>query len=195
MPTGYTADVATGKITTFKDFALTCARGFGALLILRDEPSDAPIPDELTPSDWHKNELEIAEAELKRLKNLTTDEKFAEYQKDCREQLDWHLEYERDKAERKQRYETMLDDVYSWNPPTREHDGLKAFMANQLKSSIDFDCSPSKPPELLMYGDWYRKALDDAQWKIDYHTTEYHNEVERCKENAKWIRDLKESLE
>jgi hypothetical protein len=47
MPTGYTAPIADGM--TFEQFALGCARAFGALVTMRDEPSDAPIPERLEP--------------------------------------------------------------------------------------------------------------------------------------------------
>lgn len=38
MPTGYTADVQTGKIKTLREFALTCARNFGIAILQREEP-------------------------------------------------------------------------------------------------------------------------------------------------------------
>jgi hypothetical protein len=38
MPTGYTAGVADGTITEFREYALLCARAFGACIMLRDEP-------------------------------------------------------------------------------------------------------------------------------------------------------------
>lgn len=37
MPTGYTASVQEGKVTEFRDFAMECARAFGALVMMRDE--------------------------------------------------------------------------------------------------------------------------------------------------------------
>lgn len=40
MPTGYTADIKDG--ITFRDFALRCARAFGATIMQRDE--DISIP-------------------------------------------------------------------------------------------------------------------------------------------------------
>ena len=44
MPTGYTAGILEGE--TFEQYALQCAKAFGALVMMRDEPSDAPIPDQ-----------------------------------------------------------------------------------------------------------------------------------------------------
>ena len=64
MPTGYTADVMDGKVTDFKLFAMQCARAFGALVIMRDEPLNAEIPDEFSPSNYHFQELEQARERL-----------------------------------------------------------------------------------------------------------------------------------
>ena len=38
MPTGYTLDLYNGKDITFEEFVLKCARAFGALIDMRDEP-------------------------------------------------------------------------------------------------------------------------------------------------------------
>ncbi len=62
MPTGYTADIAKG--ITFQQYAWSCARAFGALVMMRDEPSDAPIPEAFTPSDYHVKALAEARAKL-----------------------------------------------------------------------------------------------------------------------------------
>ncbi len=48
MPTGYTDAVKDG--ITFDQFVLGCARGMGALVMMRDEPSGTPIPERFEPS-------------------------------------------------------------------------------------------------------------------------------------------------
>ena len=63
MPTGYTADVADGKITEFTEYALQCARAFGACIMLRDDPVSSEIP-EFEPSDYSAKELAEAEKDL-----------------------------------------------------------------------------------------------------------------------------------
>jgi len=57
MPTGYTYPVVEGKITEFSDFALSCARAFGALITMRDDPHDTPIPETFEPSDYNAKKL------------------------------------------------------------------------------------------------------------------------------------------
>lgn len=53
MPTGYTAAVEDGTITEFDDFAWQCARAFGALIMMRDDPMSAPIPQKFEPTAEH----------------------------------------------------------------------------------------------------------------------------------------------
>src|SRR5438309_7441629 len=74
MPTGYTADVGNGKVTDFATFALTCARGFGALITMRDDPMDAEIPDEF-PVDEYAMRAYIADSErLNELRAMDAEE-------------------------------------------------------------------------------------------------------------------------
>ena len=72
MPTGYTAAIADG--VTFEQFALNCARAFGALIDMRDEPSDAPIPERFEPSNYHEKKIAEINDELVRLKEMSQDE-------------------------------------------------------------------------------------------------------------------------
>jgi hypothetical protein len=59
MPTGYTAKLYDGD-QKFQDFAMECARAFGALIEMRDEPMNAKIPETFEPSEHHVNGLERA---------------------------------------------------------------------------------------------------------------------------------------
>ena len=56
MPTEYTDAIADG--ISFNDFMMKCARGMGALIMMSDEPSDAPILEQFEPSDYCSTLLE-----------------------------------------------------------------------------------------------------------------------------------------
>lgn len=64
MPTGYTAPIYEGKQITFPEFAMQCARAFGALIDMRDDPMDSPIPDAFVPDTYHARELVKAREQL-----------------------------------------------------------------------------------------------------------------------------------
>lgn len=72
MPTGYTAAIADG--ISFTNYAMGCARAFGALIEMRDEPSDAPIPEEFKPSTYHLEELQKAQKKLHNLCKMSFGE-------------------------------------------------------------------------------------------------------------------------
>jgi hypothetical protein len=60
MPTGYTNKIYNGDKVTFPEYALTCARAFDALVMMRDDDNDAEIPNEFKPSLYSAGK--IAEA-------------------------------------------------------------------------------------------------------------------------------------
>lgn len=196
MPTGYTAPVQDGKITEFRDFALQCARAFGALVEMRDEPMDAPIPEELKPSRYHDEAVVEAKAELAALERMSASacEALAEkhYQRYVREAE----AFVKRQAQVRQRYEAMLAKVEAWTAPTRDHEGLKKFMADQLTESIRFDCgyTPEKPRR-LSGAQWRTQERARLKRDISYHTAEGKKEVQRAKERTAWVKALRESLE
>jgi len=76
MPTGYTATLME-KNQTFPEFIMGCARAFGALIMMRDDPNDATIPDKFEPSDYHAKGIIKAREKLAKLKAMTDGEKLA----------------------------------------------------------------------------------------------------------------------
>jgi hypothetical protein len=193
MPTGYTADVQSGKVTEFPDFAMQCARAFGALIMMRDDPADAPIP-EFQPSDYHSKALATAEADVARLSAMTAEqaqtEADAEHAKAVRQNNEWNAE----KAACRERYEAMILKVDAWTPPTPDHNGLKEFMLKQLRESIDFDCRPYDEPKALPGAEWLEKAKARAARSVEYHRDEHAAEVKRTADRNAWVRNLRESL-
>lgn len=196
MPTGYTADVGDGKVTDFATFAMQCARAFGALITMRDEPSNAQIPDEFAPHDFHAKRLAEAKAELARLQALTVDQQTAEADAAHRSAVASWDRYEADKAAKRSRYETMLASVEAWRPPTADHAGMKKFMREQLTESIRFDCGPSygARPVPRSRLQWYDDALAKARRDVEYHEAEHAKEVERAKSRTAWVKALRASL-
>src|SRR5665213_2401224 len=64
MPTGYTSKLYEGKDQSFNEFVMRCARAFGALITMRDDPSDAPIPDEFTADSYYSERIATTTREL-----------------------------------------------------------------------------------------------------------------------------------
>ena len=191
MPTGYTTDIYNGKDVSFRDFALTCARQFGACIMQRDDPADEK-PKIMPEESYHTEELK----KLGKFKKPTKAE-FEKYVKikiaDCKETID--------KMKKLQKaYTIKIKEAQNWNPPTPEHEGLKKFMIQQLTDSMQFDCnydhyeSELKKLNEITYDDYVNKQKKHHKWKIKYHTDYLEKDLNGIRQRNKWIQDLYNSL-
>ena len=196
MPTGYTAPVADGTITTLRAFALQCARAFGATISMRDDPQDAEIPDKFEPSDFYAKSLQAALARLRHLNGLSPIDAQREMQQQHSRHLARWREHSWDDARQRVRYNAMLQAVESWEPPTPEHDGLHDFMHKQLSESIAFDCGGKymHMPRLQRWPEWLAEQIAEAERDIDYHAEHQVAENERAATRTAWVRELRASL-
>lgn len=193
MPTGYTYPVIEGKITEFSDFALSCARAFGALITMRDDPHDAPIPETFEPSDYSAKKLEEAKSRLAELNQMTVAAAEAAASAAFEAAMKSHQEYEDRETAGERRLETMLAKVKAWTPPTANHVEMKNFMVEQL--TISKRGSYRSPVPTKMSGkDWLVAEIEKAHRDIGYHAAEHAKEVERAAGRTEWVRQLRGSL-
>ena len=200
MPTGYTAPIYEGeKDFTFNKFVMRCARNFGAMMELRDEPlnSEVDFDKHFQPSDYHKKRLEQVEKEYQMfLDNPPTEDELGKrFDEKVKQSQDEYIERIKRSEMLLNRYEEMFKKVDEWEPPTSEHFTLKRFMINQLKESIEFDCNVYEPEEGTReeYIRFYMSP-DYLLKEIAYHKEEYSEEVERCNQRKQWVMQLMDSL-
>lgn len=193
MPTGYTYPVADGKITEFSDFALSCARAFGALITMRDDPSDALIPEEFKPSDYSEKRLAESHARLAEIQGMSVEQVKAAAQAAYDEAMASHLKYEAGEELAEQRLNAMREKVMEWSPPTAEHVGLKDFMIEQINVSRR-GTYRSKPPEQTTPAEWQRAQIETLHKDIAYNAGEQAKEVERARGRTEWVKTLRASL-
>lgn len=193
MPTGYTHKIADG--ITFKEFAMDCARAFGACIDLRD--SSEPIPEKFEANTkYHEDAIALASKELNNLLALSDDQihslAFAANEKDYNDKI----RYWKNKQELKQKYLNMLDEVKAWEPPSSNHHEMKKFMMNQIIESIKFDCGKDEQPvkEIVNPKEWKKEMVEHYTWSVNYHTEEMKKEIERVNDRNIWIKQLRESL-
>jgi hypothetical protein len=196
MPTGYTAYIGEG--IEFKDWVLKCARAFGALIEMRDDSLDTPIPEEFKPSDYHLKKIEEVENELQSIKLMTLEELDLKAREEYQEEINAKEDGIRKDNELRDKYIEMLSKVKSWNPPTSEHVGLKDFMIEQIESSIKFDCSGSYWENLkvvqLTAIEWRDKQINRLLSDLSYYKQKNTEEIQRTNERNLWVKQLKESL-
>lgn len=193
MSTGYTAAVVDGKITEFKDFAMLCARAFGACVTMRDDPMDAEIPDEFKPSSSYSDHYAEAQQRLRDLQALTPEQAevaaFQDYEQAVKIANECNARYQEENA----RLDAMLKQVASWQPPTAEHVEMKKFMADQLtisKTNYRMD-----DPVRLSGLEWLKKQIAAAERDVEHCADEARQENERAARRTAWVKALRASLE
>lgn len=196
MPTGYTAAVQDGTITDFPAFAMQCARAFGALITMRDDPFDAPVPERFEPStSYHDERLAAASAALAELRALTPEQAEDRAYQAWKAATARHMDRERERAAQRERYEAMLAKVLAWEAPSPDHTELRTFMADQLRQSIEFDCGHASPaPERLLGPAWLAAEIASAKRDLAYHTKARAEEVDRAAGRTQWVAALRASL-
>jgi hypothetical protein len=191
MPTGYTTDIYNGKDVSFRDFALNCARAFGACIMQRDDPADEK-PKIMPEESYHTEELKKL-GKFKKPTKAEFDSYVIERIADCKETID--------KMKKLQTaYNKKIEEAQNWNPPTPEHEGLKKFMIQQLTESMLFDCSYDhyeselKKLNKMTYDDYFEQQKQYHKWKIKYHIEYLEKDLNNIRKRNKWIQDLYNSL-
>lgn len=134
MPTGYTQIINDKPDTTFGQFTLRCARAMGALVMMRDEPADAPIPDDVGyVSDYHTKAIQQATDDLVKYNAMDEEDCDIAADKEYKLGLRDYREALLEKKTQARNYGAMLGQVLAWKPPTAEHKGMKEFMEKQLR--------------------------------------------------------------
>ena len=197
MPTGYTADIKDG--ISFSEFAMNCARAFGACITLRDEQAGGDkIPDRFEPSDYHLKALISAKDRLSDLESITMEEAKTRCESEYKQAESSRITRLSENKAQLSAYQAMLQQVNAWQPPSDEHCGLRDFMREQIEQSIKFDDSTdylSKPTEIKTAEEWLEDKKHEALKNIKYHREEYAKEVERTAKRNEWVESLRNSLQ
>lgn len=194
MPSGYTATLYEGE-QSFPDFALACARAFGALITLRDQSIDAPVPETVEPSTYY------AERAVEHRARIAEVEGWSEFEADDAAHRSWHSAWTRwnagraEQEARKARYESMIAQVEAWEPPTPDHVQMKRFMLDQLSESLRFDCDYDAPEPVEMTGVEYALSeVEQARRDLARCEAIQAEENERAASRTAWLVALRDSL-
>lgn len=198
MPTGYTHDIAKG--ISFKQYAMGCARAFGALIAMRDDPHDAEIPESFEPDNYHLRWAEEARARLAVLEAMTPEQKNAAARVAYEEELASRERMIQEATELRLKYRAMLDKVVQWVPPSDEFVRLKEFMMTQIHVSIENDCTSvisyysRDVPMMKPSQQWWQEQVDRERSSIARYEQGHQEEIKRVEKRNLWIRQLRESL-
>lgn len=196
MPTGYTDRILKG--CTFEEFVWGAARGMGALIMMRDDSMDAPIPERFEPStSYYEQSLGRAKTDLVRFEKLSDEDFAEEAQADLEAARKEREEYVAKKTKDLELYKAMREKIEAWEPPSEIHEGFKEFMLEQISGSIKFDCGHMDDvvDESQYEPSLYRtRRIARAKRDIEYNTEQLAGELERTKDRNEWLSQLRDSV-
>jgi len=196
MPTGYTADVADGTVTDLTPFVMRLARGMGALVMMRDDPWDATVPEKFEPSTYNAEMLAKARTERDGLRAMTPAECDAAAQAEAAEHDASKTKARADHEKRRSRYQSMIDKVEAWDGAP---EGIKEFGLQQLQEGMEFDCREpfnywsERPSE--NGAEWKAAKLEKVERDIMYHAKAQAEEEARTEGRNAWLAQLRKSLD
>ena len=195
MPTGYTAGVQSGEITDFEDYAMGCARAFGALITMRDDPADATIPNKFEPDSYYEESLARAREELAELEGASDEEIARMAKEDYEQALNRHRERVAEEALWQERYKRMLEKSRRYVPPTPDHEEFAKFLVSQLEGSMQFDQHDWEEPKQVSPEAWKAQQLAGRRETVAYREEALQEEIERCRSRTEWVQALRGSLQ
>ena len=192
MPTGYAVGIEDGM--EFKYFVLRCARAFG---IMRDDSSDAEIPNEWKSEPYYLEKVEESRCNLIEIQSITLFQATHKALEVYNTEVDRIAKRKQEILDLEKKYQKRLKQVEAWNPPTTDHNRLKEFMIDQINEAIKLDCSLGNfiEPKLLTGEEWLAQQREWYEKDIEYYQEQYDKSVERVNNRTKWVQALKKSLE
>lgn len=200
MPSYYTVDIYEGKNVSFQDFALKCARQFGAFVHMNEEDPDSPLTRP-TVSDYYKNSLRETENEFALFLKASREQREKMFEIEMEKELKHYKEKIEEEKELKEKYQNLLEQAKAYKPPTKEFNNYKDYMLNQLNQAIKFDCSNEQwylaqiaSVEAETFDIWEQEKMDLYNSKITYYKESYKKEMNSVSKKNQWIDLLYESL-
>jgi hypothetical protein len=192
MPTGYTSIIEEGA--SFEEYVWRCARAFGALIELRDEPLDAPVPAELKPNVYYARSLDTARAQLAALQKMGRDDADNHAESAHYDALKRREEDMRESERKQSLYEDMRAKVLAWAPPTSDHAPLREFMLQQIEVSIGGGIYVPEKPDRKSGEDWLADAIRQAEERVAYAEKSLRKEEDRTRQRNAWLSELRKSV-
>lgn len=204
MPTGYTAHIEDGEITTGKEFLKLCTRAFGVAIDVKDEPLSTPTPSSFEPSPFYKESYDRALKKLEEVNKMTFDEAKIKMRADYEKRISDYKHYAERETAMNEKYAKVRKEVEEWIPPTEEHEGLKKFALEQI------DMCVTKQEYIDEYLEKSKEEFDDSDEAVqnyindivDYYQRDaersyksWKEELERTRSKNEWMTKFLDSLE
>lgn len=203
MPTGYTARIEDGSITTGKDFLKLCTRAFGIAIDLKDEPLSITTPTKFKPDIYYRNRLDKARAELENAKNMSFEDAKTKMVKSHVNSIKMYKSLAEQYIKHNEKYAKVRAEVEVWNPPTEEHCNLKRFALEQIDISVEkqewIDYYVQKANEKLDDSDeavkrFIAEQIESCYEEVIRAEAAWEEELERVASKNTWMKKFLDSL-
>lgn len=199
MPTGYTASIENGRITTGKDFLNSCCREFGICMGNNKLPLDEDFLSRFNDDDdnYYTRRLEEAKRTLEKYQSILDEDLQKEIDEKYESNINSANEYIEECNKKNLMYKKVKKEVMDWKPPTSEHENLKKFALDQIDLCypLEYDYSLeeiNRPKNTLSE---YRKvAIESACNDIARCNKYIIDEKERIKTRNQWAIDFRNSF-
>ena len=192
MPTGYTAFIEDGQVTTLREWLAICTAAFDfdrRDTVLAPCYYEGPLP---VRDQYYDRELKEALDEQSRLLALSPDE----IRQGAAQYNDWQAQRYLEACESRRvdegPYLAMQAKVVEWDAPEKLA-GVKKFMLDQLKTSWPYEVP--KPPEPVSPQEWHDNEIERAMRRVQIR----REGLERSKENhaarIEWILAVRQAFE
>lgn len=204
MPTGYTAFIEDGNITTGKEFLLLCSRAFGIAMEIRDEPLSVPTPTTFEPNGYYKNRYESAVKRLEAERNISFDDAKRRMRSDYNKRVEDAKRIVANMTAINERYAKVRGQVSGWIPPTENHKGIKKFALEQIDMCVNSDKMFAYYQEIIdtpfndsdeAVQEYITKYIEYLESDVERAKKSYDEEVERANEKTQFMKEFIESLE
>lgn len=191
MPTGYTEIIERGA--TFEQYVWRCARGMGALIMMRDDALNAPIPQRFEPdTSCYDATIAKAQSRLRELRGMKPEAVQAAADAAHAAAVESIRASNAHSQGITDAYVAMRKRVVAWDPPA-DHAGLKRFMLDQIDLCLEHR-GPIREPKRQAPRAWLAEQLAAAERDIAYGTERRDAEIARAAERNAWIAALRESV-
>lgn len=198
MPTGYTANVANGKITSLKKYIESCIPAF---MIHFKDMQNINVREPLKFDFYCTNALAEAEKKYADFMNSSEEEKILLY----KEYLDERIYYANkrliENKETISRYKNMLSKLANFKSPSAAHDNFVKFLTSQLHQSIEYDdVFEVYEDELdichkMSFEKYVKNKEQDLLDDIAYYKKESIREQESANQNVQWLSKILEAID
>lgn len=178
----------------FEQFVMTCARGFGLLIHMRDSSLDAVIPDVIEPDSYHREELARCEEALTKLSS-TPDSQLAIQIVAQRKAT--NAEIEKSNAEIRVEFgilKSMRAELDRWNPPTELQemkDSIVKWVEEPLSEKRELEELDESPIDV---GHERAEHVKHILISIEYHRKHWEDNQRLATERNDLLQKLRESL-